>query len=86
MSQKSVDKQLIKSVFEDMLKERNPALQGFFEELLAKFLFQSSDKEKPMDMAKIRQKYALKRESFFPLQELFKDTPPAQELTNHLSK
>ncbi len=86
MSQNSIDKNLLKSVLEDMLKERNPDLQSFLEELLAKFLARSSDNSAPLDMKEIRQKYALKRESFTPLQDLFKDTPPAYELTKLLSK
>lgn len=86
MQQKTVDKNLIKSALEDMLKERNPDLQSFLEELLAKFLARSSDNSKALDMTEIRQKYALKREAFFPLHDLFKDAPPAHELTNLLSK
>ncbi|MFK7982665.1 MAG: hypothetical protein AB8G86_21985 [Saprospiraceae bacterium] len=86
MNQKSIDKKIIKSVFEDMLKERNSELQSFLEELLAKFMLQSSDNKKPLDMVKIRQKYSLKREAFTPLHELLKDVPTAQELTSRLSK
>jgi hypothetical protein len=86
MSQKSIDKNLLKAVFEDMLKERNPELQSFLEELLAKFLARSSDKAMPVDMTEIRQRYALKREAFRPLHDLFKDAPPAYELTKLLSK
>lgn len=44
------------------------------------------DKKKPLDMEKIRQEYALKRNDFAPFHELLKDTPPAQELTKRLSK
>ena len=86
MSHKSIDKKIIKSVLEDMLKERNPELQSFLEELLAKFLARSSDKTMFLDMAEIRQKYAIKREDFIPLHDLFKDAPPAHELTKLLSK
>lgn len=86
MSQKAIDKILLKSVLEDMLKERNPELQSFLEELLAKFLARASDKTMPLDMTEIRQKYALKREAFIPLHELFKDAPPAYELVNRLYK
>jgi hypothetical protein len=86
MHQKSIDKNLLKSVLEDMLKERNPELQGFLEELLAKFLSSSSDKKVPLNMTEIRHKYALQRDAFRPLQELFEDTPPAYELTQRLSK
>jgi DNA-binding transcriptional regulator YiaG len=39
-----------------------------------------------VDMTEIRQKYALKREAFAPLNELFQDTPPAHELIKLLSK
>ena len=86
MGQKSIDKNVLKAVLEDMLKERNPELQSFLEELLAKFLARSSDKAMPVDMTEIRQRYALKREAFIPLHDLFKDTPPAHELTKLLSK
>ncbi len=86
MNQKSIDKKIIKSVFEDMLKEPNSELKNFLEELLAKFILQSSDNKKPLDMAKVRQKYALKRDAFTPLHELLKDAPTAQELTSRLSK
>lgn len=86
MQQKALDKNLIKSALEDMLKERNPELQSFLEELLSKFLARSSDNAKPLDMTEIRQKYALKREAFFPLHELFKDAPPANELSSLLTK
>lgn len=44
------------------------------------------DKKTPLDMTEIRQKYALKIEAFAPLNELFKDTPPAQELIKLLTK
>jgi hypothetical protein len=86
MQQTSIDKNLLKSVLEDMLKERNPELQSFLEELLAKFLSRSSDKAMPLDMIEIRQKYALKRDAFIPLHDLFKDAPPAFKLINRLSK
>ncbi len=43
-----------------------------------------SDKTVPLDMTEIRKKYALQHEDFYPLQELFKDTPPAYELTKLL--
>ncbi len=86
MHQKSIDKNVLKSVLEDMLKERNSELQGFLEELLAKFLSSSSDKKTPLNMIEIRHKYALQREAFLPLQELFEDVPPAYELTQRLSK
>jgi hypothetical protein len=39
-----------------------------------------------VDMTEIRQKYALKREAFAPLNELFKDAPPAEVLVQLLSK
>jgi hypothetical protein len=86
MQQTSIDKNLLKSVLEDMLKERNPELQSFLEDLLAKFLSRSSDKAMPLDMTEIRQKYALKRDAFIPLHDLFKDAPPASKLINRLSK
>ena len=40
----------------------------------------------PLDMGAIRQKHALKRDAFNPLHDLFKDAPPASELTKRLSK
>jgi hypothetical protein len=86
MGKNSIDKKILKTVLEDMLKERNPDLQFFLEELLANFLSRSPNKAMPLNMTEIRQKYALKREAFAPLNELFKDTPPAYELTKLLSK
>jgi DNA-binding transcriptional regulator YiaG len=86
MGENSIDKKMLKTVLEDMLKERNADLQFFLEELVAKFLSKSSDKATPLDMTEIRQKYALKREVFAPLNDLFQDTPPAHELTKLLSK
>ena len=86
MGKNSIDKKILKTVLEDMLKERNPDLQFFLEELLAKFLSRSSEKATPLNMTEIRQKYALKREAFAPLNALFQDTPPAHELTKLLSK
>ena len=84
MGKNSIDKKLLKTVLEDMLKERNPDLQFFLEELIAKYLSKSSDKTIPLDMTEIRQKYALKRAAFASLNDLFQDTPPAYELTKLL--
>ena len=87
MTNRTINKTIIKAALEDMLRERNPELQGFLEELLAKFLTDTtskSDKVVPLDMTEIRQKYALRREDFYPLHDLFKDTPPASELTKLL--
>ena len=86
MGKNSIDKKILKTVLEDMLKERNADLQFFMEELIAKFLSKPSDKATPLDMTEIRQKYALKKEAFAPLNDLFQDTPPAHELTKLLSK
>jgi DNA-binding transcriptional regulator YiaG len=86
MGEKLIDKKILKTVLEDMLKERNADLQSFLEELVAKFLTRSADKATPLNMTEIRQKYALKKEAFAPLNDLFQDTPPAHELTKLLSK
>ena len=53
MQQNAIDKNLLKSVLEDMLKERNPELQSFLEELLAKFMTRSTDKTMSFDMTEI---------------------------------
>lgn len=86
MYQESIDKNLLKSVLEDMLKERNPELQSFLEELLTKFMARTTDKTMSFDMTEIRQKYALKRDAFIPLHDLFKDAPSAYDLANRLTK
>ncbi len=86
MHEQAIDSNLLKSVLEDMLKERNPELQSLLEELLEKFLARSSDKATPLDMTEIRRKYALKRDAFKPLHDLFKDAPPAYELSSLLTK
>ena len=77
-----MDKLAIKSALEEMIREHNPELQGFLEDILAKYLIASSisDRSIPLDMAVIRQKYALRRDAFAPLHDLFKDALPASEL------
>lgn len=87
MTHNSINKTIIKAALEDMLRERNPELQGFLEELLAKFLTDTtaiSDKVVPLDMTEIRKKYALRHEDFYPLHDLLKDAPPASELIKQL--
>jgi hypothetical protein len=88
MNGQTIDKSIIKTVLEDMLRERNPELQSFLEGILAKYLAASvvSDQTFPLDRADIRKKYALRREAFIPLNALFQDTLPASELTKLLSK
>jgi hypothetical protein len=58
------------------------------EELLVKFLAAQhrSDRTVPLDMEEIRRRYGLRREMFTPLQELFKDAPPAAEMVKMLRK
>ena len=80
-----IDKDTIKSVLEEILKERKPEWQNFLAELISKFVVKPSEKT-PLDMVEIRQKYALKRETFEPLHELFAEAPTAYELTKRLSK
>ncbi len=43
-------------------------------------------KSVPLDMEEIRRRYGLRREMFAPLQELFKDAPPASEMVKLLRK
>ena len=83
-----MDKLAIKSALEEMIREHNPELQSFLEDILVKYLTASpiSDRTFPLDMAVIRQKYALRREAFAPLHDLFKDALPAAELVKSLSK
>lgn len=52
MGKNSIDKKILKTVLEDMLKERNPDLQFFLEELLANFLSRSPNKAMPLNMPK----------------------------------
>ena len=88
MNGQAIDKSVIKTVLEDMLRERNPELQSFLEDILAKYLTASavSDQTFSLDMTDIRNTYALRREAFIQLNALFKDTLPASELTKLLSK
>ena len=88
MNGQTMDKLAIKSALEEMIREHNPELQSFLEDILAKYLTASpiSDRTFPLDMAVIRQKYALRREAFAPLHDLFKDALPAAELVKSLSK
>ena len=55
-----MDKLAIKSALEEMIRERNPELQTFLEDILAKYLTASpiSDRRFPLDMTVIRQKYS----------------------------
>lgn len=84
----AIDKDILKAVLEEMLRERNPELKGFLEELLLQFLtaMPVTDNAPPLDMAVIREKYALHREAFAPLHKLFQDAPSAGELVKKLHK
>lgn len=88
MSTQAIDKNLLKSVLEEMLAERNPELKSVLEELLVKILSAkpATDREVPFDMEEIRRKYALRREAFAPLHQIFKDAPPASEMVKKLHK
>ena len=88
MNTQVVDKNLLKSVLEEMLAERNPELGRVLEELLVKILSAKpvTDRTAPLDMEDIRSKYALRRETFAPLHQIFKDAPPASELVKKLHK
>ncbi len=88
MNSESIDKNLLKEVFEEMLRERNPDLKGLLEELLTSFLTgqATTDRVSSLDMVDIRKKYALRHELFEPLQEIFQDAPPAKEMLLKLRK
>ncbi len=88
MNNQAINKEMLKAALEDMLRERNPELKGFLEELLLKFLAAAAitDTTAPLDMAAIREKYALHREAFAPLHTLFQDAPPAVEMVKKLSR
>jgi hypothetical protein len=59
----------------------------FYYTIKSKFLVkEKKTKKMPLDMVAIRKKHALKREAFFPLHDLFKDTAPASELVKLLHK
>ena len=81
MNRQAINKEMLKVALEEMLRERNPELKGFLEELLLKFLAAAAitDPTAPPDMAAIRKKYALRREAFAPLHTLFQDALPAVE-------
>ena len=86
MDSQAFDKDTLKAVLEEMLRERNPELKGFLEELLLKFLTAKpiSDNAVSLDMTSIREKYALRQDAFAPLHTLFQDAPPAKELVEKL--
>ncbi|MFN0034377.1 MAG: hypothetical protein ACKVUS_04870 [Saprospiraceae bacterium] len=88
MTAQAIDKNLLKTVLEEMLAERNPELRSVLEELLVKFLAAQhrSDRAVPLDMQEIRRRYGLRREAFAPLHEIFKDAPPASEMVKLLRK
>ncbi len=86
MSIQAVNKNELKEVLEEMMRERNPELKSFLEEILRKYLAAVSDETMPFDMDEVRKKYALRRESFAPLHQLFQDAPPASELVKKLRK
>jgi len=84
----AIDKKLLKSALEEMLAERNPELGRVLEELLIKILSAKSvtDREAILDMGEVRRKYALRREAFVPLHQIFGDAPPAADLVKILHK
>ena len=88
MNSQAINKEMIKAALEELLRERNPELKGFLEELLLKFLTAQpiTDNAASLDMAVIREKYALRREAFAPLHTLFQDAPAAVELVKKLHK
>jgi hypothetical protein len=88
MNAQNIDKNLLKTVLEEMLTERNPALKGLLEELLTNYIAAKSqtDSSLPINMKEIRKKYALTHESFIPLQSIFSDAPSAEAMTQKLRK
>jgi len=88
MSGESIDKNALKDVLEEMLRERNPELKGLIEELLKSYFAGQSitDRSLPIGMDSIRKKYALHREAFVPLHKMFEEAPPAPEIVNKLRK
>jgi len=88
MDDQPMDKKVIKTVLEEMLRERNPELKGFLEELLLNFFAAqaNTDRTAPLDMVEVRKKYALHREAFAPLHKIFQDAPPAEEMVKKLRK
>ncbi len=88
MNSQAINKEALKAALEGMLRERNPELKGFLEELLLKFLTAKpmTDTIAPLDMASIRERYALRREIFAPLNMLFQDAPSAEDMIKNLHK
>ena len=88
MSEQPIDKKALKVALEEMLRERNPELKGFLEEILVNFFAakSNSDRSEFLDMADVRKKYALHREAFIPLHKIFQDAPSADEMTQKLRK
>ena len=88
MNTATIDKNMLKAVLVELLAERNAELNGVFEELLIKLLAtnQYPMSKLPTNMVEIRKKYALQRQAFAPLHQLFKEAPPASELVKKLRK
>ncbi len=88
MDNQAINKDTLKAVLEEMLRERNPELKGFLEELLLQFLAAkpNTDTAPLLDMEAIRDQYALRRDAFSPLHTLFQDAPAAAELVKMLHK
>lgn len=88
MSHQAIDKNLLKAVLEEILAERNPRVEGLLEEILVKILSARSvaDRTFQPNTQDVLQKYRLRREAFYPLQEIFKDAPPASEMVKLLRK
>ena len=86
MDSQAFDKDTLKAVLEEMIRERNPELKGFLEELLLKFLTAKpiTDNAASLDMKAIREKYVLRQDAFTPLHTIFQDAPPAEELVKKL--
>ena len=86
MSSQAVNKSELKAALEELMRERNPEFIGFLDEILRKHLASVADGNTPLSMDKIRKHYALHRDSFAPLHQLFQEAPPASELVKKLHK
>ncbi len=88
MDASAVDKEAVKSALEEIMHEDNPAWNALIEELMLKLNVKvsASSTALDMDMELIRARYAVKKEVFDSLQELFEDAPPAEQILPLLTK
>lgn len=85
----NIDTRTVKSALEILIRERDPVLEQLIAELVQRsFLKQQAVAARPRkrNMAEMRKRYAIHREAFRPLHELFADAPAAPVMASKLNK